>query len=104
MCLNIRQDIPVARAYNKAHQERESYLLELQKNGQQETVVVSPYPSTHTPDAKHNALKLIGKKSPMQAIYYESDADVEPNGYERYYRKLKGIDFDFVLEEPRIRK
>ena len=101
MCLNIRQDLPVAHAYNIAHQERESYLLELQKKGNIETVEVTPYPSTHTSDSKHNVLKLIGKESPKQAIYYESDTGVKPNGYERHIRELYGLDFDFVLEEPK---
>lgn len=101
MVLNIRQDLPVARAYNKAHQERESYLLSLQDAGNKETIVVVPYPSTHTTDAKYNVLRWIGKKSPMQAIYYESDTDVQPNEYEGHIRKLLKLDFDFVLAEPK---
>lgn len=101
MCLNIRQDLPVARAYNKAHQDRETYLLELQEAGQEVTVVVAPYPSTQTPDAKYNVLKWMGKKTSMQAIYYESDTDVDPNEYERHIRKLLKLDFDFVLAEQK---
>ena len=101
MCLNIKQDLPVAHAYNKAHQEREAYLLELQEKGQYETVVVVPFPSTHTPDAKYNVLKIIGKTTSTQAIYYESDTDVEPDEYESHVRKLMNLDFDFVLAEPR---
>ena len=101
MCLNIRQDFPVARAYNKAHQDREAYLLELQEAGQEVTVVVAPYPSTQTPDAKYNVLKWMGKKTSMQAIYYESDTDVDPNEYEQHIRKLLKLDFDFVLAEQK---
>lgn len=101
MCLNIRQDLPAARAYNKAHQEREAYLLEQQEKGQTEIVVVAPYPSTQTPDAKYNVLKWLDKKTSMQAIYYESDTDVEPNEYEEYIRKLLKLDFDFVLAETK---
>lgn len=101
MCLNIRQDLPIVQAYNKAHLEREVYLKELQKSGQKETIIVTPYPSTQTPDAKYNVLKWMGKKTSAQAIYYESDTDVEPNEYERHARKLLKIDFDFVLEEER---
>ncbi|MBQ6723174.1 MAG: hypothetical protein IJQ84_01500 [Paludibacteraceae bacterium] len=101
MILNIRQDLPVARAYNIAHQEREAYLLDLQEKGHKETLIVAPYPSTHTPDAKYNALKLIGKKTSMPAVYYESDTDIEPNEYERHVRKLLKFDFDFVLAEPK---
>ena len=101
MCLNIKQDLPVARAYNKAHQEREAYLLEQQENGQKETVTVTPFPDTHTPDAKYNVLKWMGKQTGMQAIYYEADTDVEPNEYEYFYRKLYNLDFDFILAEPR---
>lgn len=101
MLLNIRQDLPVARAYNKAHQEREAYLISLQEAGNAETIVVEPYPSTATPDAKYNVLKCIGKKTNMQTIYYESDTDVEPNEYEGHIRKLLGLDFDFILAEPK---
>jgi hypothetical protein len=101
MCLNIKQDLPMARAYNKAHQEREAYLLDLQEQGNKETVVVAPYPSTQAPDAKYNILKCIGKKTNMQAIYYEADTDVKPNEYESHLRRLYGLDFDFVLAEPK---
>ncbi len=99
MCLNIKQDLPVARAYNLAHQERETYLLALQGKGQKNTVVVAKFPSTHTPDAKYNILKCLGKSTNMQAIYYESDTSTEPNEYERHMRKLLHLDFDFVLEK-----
>lgn len=101
MCLNIWQDLPVARAYNKAHQEREAYLLEQQENGNTETVIVAPYPSTQMPDIKYNVLKFIGKQTSGQAIYYESDTDVEPNEYEGHVRKLLNLDFDFVLAETK---
>jgi len=101
MALNIRQDLPVARAYNKAHQEREAYLLSLQEMGNKETVVVEPYPSTQTPDAKYNVLRLIGKKTSQPAIYYEADTDVEPNEYEGHIKRLYRLDFDFVLAESK---
>ena len=100
MCLNIKQDLPVARAYNLAHQERESYLLTLQEKGQKETIIVEKFPKTQTPDAKYNVLKWFGKTTSKQAIYYESDTDVEPNEYEGHIRKLLKLDFDFVLAEP----
>lgn len=99
MCLNIKQDLPVARAYNLAHQERESYLLTLQDKGQKETIIVEKFPKTQTPDAKYNVLKWFGKTTSKQAIYYESDTDVEPNEYEGHIRKLLKLDFDFVLAE-----
>lgn len=101
MCLNIKQDLPVARAYNKAHQEREAYLLELQEKRQKETVTVTPFPDTHTPDAKYTILKWIGKNSGRQAIYYEADTDVKPNEYEFFMRKWLRLDFDYVLEGER---
>ena len=99
MGLNIHQDLPIARAYNKAHQDREAYLLQLQAEGNKETVIVEPFPSIHTPDAKYNVLKLLGKSTPMPAIYYESDTSIEPNEYEGHIRKLLNLDFDFVLEK-----
>lgn len=101
MGLNIKQDLPVVRAYHQAHQEREAYLLDLQEQGNKETVVVAPYPSTQTPDAKYTILKCIGKKTNMQAIYYEADTDVKPNEYESHVRRWLRLDFDFVLAEPR---
>jgi uncharacterized membrane protein len=101
MCLNIKQDLPVARAYNLAHQERETYLLALQEKGQKETVVVEKFPSTHTPDVKYNVLEWLGKSTNMQAVYYESDTDKEPNEYEGHIKKLLNLDFDFVLAEPK---
>ena len=97
MWLNIHQDIPVARAYNKAHQEREMYLLQLQAEGNKETVVVAPFPTIHTPDAKYNVLKFLGRTTPMPAIYYESDASTEPNEYESHIKNLLKLDFDFIL-------
>ena len=100
MCLNIKQDLPVARAYNLAHQERESYLLALQEKGQKETIIVEKFPNTQTPDAKYNVFKWFGKTTSKQAIYYESDTEVEPNEYEGHIRKLLKLDFDFVLAEP----
>ena len=99
MTLNIRQDLPVARAYKQAHEEREAYLVQLQEKGQKETIEVTPYPSVCTPDVKYNVLKWFGKSTPMPAINYESDVDFEPNEYEHHIRKLYHLDFDFVLED-----
>lgn len=101
MCFNIKQDVPVAVAYNKAHQDREMYLISLQEAGNKETVKVEKFPSSHTQDAKYNILKLFGKKTSKQGIYYEADASTEPNEYEGHIRKLLHLDFDFVIEEPK---
>ena len=101
MSLNIHQDLPVARAYNKAHQERKAYLISLQEKGQKEAVIITPFPSTHTPDAKYNVLKAIGKQTNMQAIYYESDTSTEPNEYEKHMKNLLNLDFDFFIEQKK---
>jgi hypothetical protein len=101
MVLNIRQDLPVAHAYKQAHDERETYLLELQAAGQKNIITVVPYPSVSTPDAKYNVLKWLGKSTSMPALNYESDADVIPNEYEGHIRQLLKLDFDFVLAEPK---
>lgn len=98
MALNIRQDLPVARAYRQAHEEREAYLVELQAAGQKETVTVSPYPEVCTPDAKYNVLRRLGKSTNMQAINYKSEIGIVPNEYEYHIRQLYHLDFDFVLE------
>ena len=99
--LNMHQDIPVIRNYRIAHEQRLEYLKQLQEQGNTETVYVDPYPSVSTPDVKYNVMKLIGKSSPMQAINYEADTDVEPNEYEWHVRKLYHLDFDFILAEPK---
>jgi len=104
MGLNIRQDLPVARAYNKAHQDRVEYLLHLQRSGQSDTIIIDPYPSVHAPDSKYIFFKLLGKETYKPAIYYESDIDTIPNGYEYHLRKLYGIDFDFILAEPKAQE
>lgn len=98
MCLNIYQDLPIARAYSQAHKEREAYLLTLQEQGNKEIVYVQKFPSTHSQDAKHTILSWLGKPSATQAIYYESDTDIEPNEYESHIRHLYNLDFDFVLQ------
>lgn len=95
--LNIRQDIPVARKYRNAYEEREVYLKHLQEFGNKETVYVNPLPSVATPDAKYNILKFFGKSTNMQAIYYFSDTGYEPNEYESHMRRLLQLDFDFIL-------
>ena len=97
MFINIYKDFPVVHAYHKAHIEREEYLLDLQKEGNVETVVVDPYPSTYMPDVKYNILHLFGKQTSMQALYYESDTDITPNEYVIHLRHLLKLDFDFVL-------
>ena len=101
VALNMHQDIPVIRNYRIAHEQRFEYLMQLQEQGNKETVYVDPYPSVSTPDVKYNVMKLIGKFSPMQAINYEADTDVEPNEYEWHVRKLYHLDFDFILAEPK---
>lgn len=97
MCINIHQDIPIARAYNQAHKEREAYLLTLQEQGNTDIVYVQKFPSTHSQDAKYTILNWIGRQSATQAIYYESDTGIEPNEYESHIRHLYNLDFDFVL-------
>ena len=97
MAINIYKDFPVAHAYHEAHIEREAYLLGLQQEGNAETVVVDPYPSTHMPDAKYNILHFFGKQTGKQALYYESDTGMVPNEYESHIRHLLKLDFDFVL-------
>lgn len=95
--LNIHQDAPVAYAYRKAHEERETYLLELQNLGNKEKIYVMPYPSVSTPDAKYNILSFFGKTTNMQSIYYFSDTGYNPNEYESHIRHLLNLDFNFVL-------
>lgn len=97
MVVNLKQDIPVAIKYYNAHIEREAMLLQLNEEGNTDTIIVEPYPSVRTPDSKYNVLKLMGKKTPMQAIYYAADTNMEPNEYEDHLKRLLKLNFDFVL-------
>lgn len=99
MAINLNVDLPIAIAYNKAHQNRFEYLIQLQMEGNQETIVVEKYPDVSTVDAKYNILNMLGKKTNKQAINYKSDTDVEPNEYEFHVRQLLHLDFDFVIAE-----
>lgn len=98
MCVNIYVDLPIARAYAKAHDERKAYLQHLQAAGNQETVTVAPYPSAAVPDAKYWVMRAIGKSSSKQLLYCRADADYAPNEYMLHVRHYLDIDFDFVLE------
>lgn len=98
MCINIRIDFPVAREYSRAHRERIDYLNTLQQEGNTKEVAVTPYPSTATIDAKYIVLRAIGKTTPQQHIYYESDTSTTPNEYASHLRKLYGWNFDIVLQ------
>lgn len=100
ICLvNIRIDVPTARNYAKAVDERVELLRSLRNSGQLETVTVQPLPIPYTEDAKHLLLHTIGKSSPKTVLYYISDTDLEPNEYEYHMRKLYNLPFDFVLEQ-----
>lgn len=102
MCVNIIKDTPTARAYGKAVDDRIEYLSSLNDKGQKETVEVAPLPVPYTEDPKHLLLHLLGKETPMSVLYYISDTDKAPNGYESHMKKVLNLDFDFVLakEEP----
>jgi hypothetical protein len=97
MIVNVFNDIPTARAYGMAVDDRIEYLSSLRDKGQKETVKVSPLPIPYTEDTKHLLLQLLGKDTPMPVLYYVSDADVEPNEYEYHLKKVLKLDFDFVL-------
>lgn len=99
MSFNLYCDIPLTKQYKKAHDERKNMLNTLQKQGNKEMVCVEPYPSTRTIDAKYFVLKLFGKSTNRQTIFYESDAGLAPNEYEGHVKHLLGLDFDFVLCE-----
>lgn len=95
--LNIYKDLPVVCDYRKAHEERETYLVDLQKSGNKETIYVKPYPSVLVSDAKYNILTFLGQSANMQSIYYASDTGYELNEYESHIRHLLSLDFNFLL-------
>ncbi len=97
MCVNICVDLPIARAYAKAHDERKVYLLQLQAEGNRETIFVEPYPSPAVPDAKYWVMQIFGRTAHKQLLYCVADASDTPNEYERHVRNYLDLDFDFVL-------
>lgn len=98
MVLNLVNDVPVMRRFSKSVDDRVTLLTNLQKQGNKDTVIVEPYADMQVPDAKYTIMKLVGKRNnPMSSLYYGADTDVNPNEYENHYKKVYGLDFDFVL-------
>jgi len=101
--INIANDVPIMQRFSKSVDDRVTYLTELQKKGNTETVEVEPYANMRTIDAKYTILKWLGKKNNLKPyLYYEADTDVTPNEYEDHYRKVYGLDFDFVLKTEKL--
>lgn len=99
MSINIIRDIPSAKAYSDAVDERVDYLCELRDKGQIDTVYVEPLPKPYTEDAKHFILEKLGKKTPKSILYYLSETDKTPTEYVGHMKRLYHLDFDFVLAE-----
>ena len=99
MCININMDYPIMQRYAKVHDERKVYLLQLKAEGNEDTVCVERYPSSASIDTKYMVMKLFGRKSPKQALYYEADTSTKPNPYMGYVQDYLDLDFDFVICE-----
>lgn len=99
MSMNIYNDIPIAKEYSDAVNSRIDYLKELQETENTKTVIVKELPSPNVHDVKYNILSLLEKKTDKPSLYYISDADTIPNEYEYHFRKVYGLDFDFVIDK-----
>jgi hypothetical protein len=99
MCVNLYYDIPTAKVYAEAVDERVDYLCELRDTGQTETVTVDPLPVPYTEDVKHFVMTRLGKDTPKTLLYYISETDTVPNEYEHHLKRVLNLDFDFVLAE-----
>lgn len=99
MCVNLCFDIPTAKAYAEAVDERVDYLCELRDKGQTETITVAPLPVPYTEDVKHFVMTRLGKDTPKTVLYYISDTDTVPNEYEYHMKRVLNLDFDFVINQ-----
>lgn len=98
MSINIYNDIPVAQQYSEAVNERIEQLQDLQTNGNKEVVVVKELPQPEVNDIKSCLFAFIGKKISKPSLYYTSDTDTVPNEYMYHFKRVYGIDFDFIIE------
>lgn len=97
MGINVITDIPSAKKYCDAVNERVELLCQLRDSGQKETIIVQPLPKPYTEDAKHLILKTFGKETPKSTLYYLSETSQIPTEYVWHMKKLYHLDFDFVL-------
>ena len=98
MSINIHNDIPVAQQYSDAVNARIEHLQELQINGNKDVVVVKELPKPEVNDIKSYLFTLLGKTTSKSSLYYISDSDTVPNEYMYHFKKVYGLDFDFVTE------
>lgn len=99
MIVNIYNDVPTARNYGRAVNERIEKLCSLRDKGQMEMVTVDPLPIPYTEDVKHFVMTRLGEDSPKTVLYYTSETDTVPNEYEYHLKRVLNLDFDFVLAE-----
>ncbi len=99
MCNNVA-DLPTARVYAKAVDERVEYLQGLEAKGQRETVIVEALPTPSCVDTKYVILSALGKQTNKPVLYYISDAEETPNEYMYHFKRVYKLNFDFVLAQP----
>lgn len=99
MICNIIMDIPTARKYAYAVDERVDVCNEIQKRTHAEIVDVEPLPVPSTIDTKYVIYCLIGDKNIKPMLYYISDTKETPNEYAHHMKRLYNWDFDIVLSE-----
>lgn len=98
MSINIYNDIPIAKQYSDAVNTRIERLQEMQMNGIKNPVVVKELPQPEVNDVKKCLFTLIGKTASKPSLYYTSDTDTVPNEYMYHFKKVYGLDFDFLIE------
>ena len=97
MGINIKMDVPSAKAFAQSVDDRVENLIRLQKNGQKDPVTVPALSVPSTIDAKYFILNTLGKKTEKPVLYYYTDTKKEP-GYVAIMKEYLGLDFDFYAE------
>lgn len=94
--VNIYTDLPVAKAYSDAVNERIEYCKLLNTKDHRNIEKVATLPSIEIPDSKYNILHLLGIESTKSALYYVSDVDSIPNEYSSHFKRVYDLDFDII--------
>lgn len=96
MIANIAIDFPIANRYADAVDSRKEYLLKKQQEGYTGTLAIETIEYPGTLDVKYLALKMIGKSTSKQSLFYYSDVEQMPNDYSTFVPKAYHLDFKII--------
>lgn len=96
MITNIMIDFPIANRYAEAVDSRKDYLLKMQEEGITGTLAIDKIENPRTIDVKYMVLKMIGKSTNKQSLFYYSDVEQTPNDYSTFVPKAYHLGFDIV--------